>query len=169
MNKLEKIAYHEAGHVVASDLMNKSNKLVSIIGNETSLGRSIAPIFYENFNFDNFLIYKIGDYHEFFKAAVISLAGFVSEHIASGRRSYKGATGDNEIILKLAEHFELPDKLLQAIFNEAELYLRDVFEYPVIWELIKTLAETLLIKKELDQDEIAEIIENSTYYSLVHE
>ena len=169
MKKIEKTAYHEAGHVVATDLMGKLNKHVSIIRNETSYGRAQTSIFYENFDFYNFSIFKIDDYYEFFKVVVINLGGYIAEHIATGRRNFAGSRHDSEKLLEIASTLELPDKLFQAIFDEAELYLRDVFEYPVIWELIKTIAETLLIKKELNQAEIAEIIKESTYYSFVHE
>lgn len=62
--------------------------------------------------------------------------------------------------------FKLSKNLQNEVYVTAEFYLRDIFPFKEIWDLVRKIAKQLVAKKQLTGEEIKIIIAGSRYYCL---
>jgi ATP-dependent Zn protease len=167
MKALEKTAYHEAGHIVAAYLMGHELTSVTIIPSENALGVAKSHPFTDDFDVEKFSLYDIKDYNLLFKLLVSSCAGQVAAHIASGRKDKIGCYDDYEQVTELMFKFNLDDEMIKSLYKSSEIYTRQILEYQEVWELVESIAKKLLVKKELNHDDIFSIIEESVLFGFL--
>ncbi len=168
MDDLKLTAYHEAGHIVASILMGKPATSATIVPNGEYSGLTKGKGFFEEgFDIESFTLYNIDHYQALKKHIIVNLAGEVATSIISKKRDSHGSLGDWQNTVDWVQHFVFSEHLIDAIANEAEFYLQEIFRYLPVKKLINSYARKLLSKKELNSEEIVQIFENSVCYAFL--
>ena len=166
-------AFHEAGHAVLSAAINDTPHLVSIRPNGDTLGRSLQKGFARPSSM-----------------AQIALAGFVAEHILTGRRSRQfdqevgfAMVANTDRRLREAfpgsEHqdgYLAVEHVLRTGVPEAEDDIRREVDrlYEIawkslsaVWPAVKCLATALLKHEELDRAGVEKALESFALFTKV--
>ena len=142
MKKLEKVAYHEAGHAVAAFLMRRSFSYVTIKPDESSFGHIFYQKFRDSFNPDYVEDYKIRRPLE--KAIITGLAGHVAEKIYSKQENYETSENDFHVAVDLASYLCGSNEEIEAYIKWLYIRTKNMLEHPNNWCKVKAFAEELL-------------------------
>jgi ATP-dependent Zn protease len=169
MNELESTAYHEAGHIVVAHCVGLKVQYVTIIPSDDYLGHAFSQKQHENDNnlLQKFMNYDIPDdmsveeYDENINRIITqdllhSLGGYVAEKIY-GIDNTIGASSDFKGVVDFAlAHYGSADDASLEI-NKHLLKVEEILKDN--WHYVKSLAASLLEKKELTRDEILQLLE----------
>ena len=121
--KIEYIAFHEAGHAVASILTGSKFKYVTIKedSEKNEYGkRSLGHIMYENprskEEWDQISILNPNEFDVFFKDDFVGLAGLIAERLYMGKISWKESNEDLQQCFGISL-YKLPDSLGEKYFR----------------------------------------------------
>lgn len=161
-NDLEATAFHEAGHAVAGYLLRRRFKYVTIEPEETTLGhvryykwrRDQNP----EFSWTPALRLRCEE------AILTALAGPQAEKIKTGRWNRVGAQSDygnaTDFALTVCGGSEAS---ATAYMKWLEIRCREILENPRNWRGVTTLADELLKRPRLDNQEARSVIEVGIY------
>ena len=159
--RLERTAYHEAGHAVAENHYAGKIKTVSIIPKDDTLGRMRAKNPFAGKPLDTVRITphlekKIRD------QIVVSLAGGVAEFLFAGRKCHVGASGDYHNAVDLAERLHgfntaVTEKYLDYLYAVAKNLMESR------WKAVQALATALMEENEIDGARALDIIRDAIY------
>jgi hypothetical protein len=151
-SRLERTAYHEAGHAIACIKLKRPFKQVTIIPKDNSLGhlqphdkpKSIQPEVETSGRTRSWLEREI----------LITLAGLASENRFAGRHNWRGAGGDFRDAVDIATYlyFEprLIEKYLSFKIEEAKCFVAA----ERVWDEIVAVAAALLRRKTLSARDV---------------
>ena len=153
--RIERTAYHEAGHAVASYHLHVAFSFITIIPEEDSLGHIKHPKL-NNFDpeCDNSL--KIVDRTE--RRILVFFAGQVAERRFANRHNWKGSGGDWESAVNLASCLAGNNEVLQAYVNYLWARAKNLFDLPWLWAAVEAVANELLIRKKMGSQLTRKII-----------
>jgi hypothetical protein len=145
LNRLEKKAYHEAGHGVAGFAMGKRFKKISIIEDEDSDGRVSGSGWHSKLNPELDKGKRTRHFVE--REIIFLLAGAVAEAKITGEYNHIGASDDYHKVVKYASW--VTDSI-----EETEAYIAWLFEKTknVIWprwDAVELLADELIKRQEI--------------------
>lgn len=171
-NKLDYVAFHEAGHAVAHFLTGIPFKYVTIKADkakEENGQRSLGHVMlekpvtadewcqYSMLNPDEFNIYLKNDF--------TNLAGLVAEMIYRGRFNYKGAKGDFRFWINTTLG-DLPEKLSSKYQSFILEYTFQVLQIKTNWSNITAVALALIDEETLSYDQFLEVIRQNAINSI---
>ena len=145
MKEIERTAYHEAGHAVASYILRQPFLSVDVRpADDGSLGRVMypdgPPIISKPWH------PRFRGYIE--KEVMSLLAGCEAESLALKRRTYEGGRTDYQDAANYAAHIFQPDDI-PAFVARMTKQIRAELAPPHHWAAVSTLAEVLVAKKQL--------------------
>ena len=146
--KIERTAYHEAGHAVASHHLRVAFSSITIIPKQDSSGHVMHPkSIFNNFDpeWDNSL--RVVDRAE--RMILVLLAGQVAEAKFADRHNWMGSGEDWHTVIKLASYFVGSDEVLQAYVNYLWARAKTLFDLPWLWVAVEAVAKELLIRKKM--------------------
>jgi ATP-dependent Zn protease len=144
--KLEATAYHEAGHAVASFLLHRGFRRVTIIPGEGFLGqlvmtqkpRTIHPDYETDARTELWLRREI----------IIDLAGPVAEKLHTSRGNWKiGGSKDLHKAVDLASYIMGDPDEIGAYLDWLTLSTTNMLKRPDHWPIVQALAAELLERK----------------------
>jgi hypothetical protein len=148
-SRIERTAYHEAGHAVAAYLRHLRFTNVSIVPDRGTLGRcefSEAPII-----IDLSVPPSPRTRARVETLIIVSLAGVIAECLLTGRHNWRGAHADLHDAARYAESLAGSD-------NEAGTYARWLWEHtrvllsaPPCWLAIRQLAAALAKERRIGE------------------
>jgi hypothetical protein len=161
MEQRKLTAYHEAGHVVAAQVLGLDTTGVTIVSGEESLvrylGQAGVPVDYA-------LVYdsdRADDYLE--RQLVCYYAGAVAEEVLTGEPVDWGPggyydsdwNGSADCVVELAGHdLEKQGQVSESGWMKAQTIMAEN------WEKVGTLAETLIEHGKLDGDRVGSLLED---------
>ena len=139
-------AYHEAGHAAMALWKGVPFTAMSVIGDERSDGRVVPQIcnwFRPDAHWDErFLPYIEVEIH-------VLLAGGEAERRVRGSYNDFGAATDFEHVMTLAARVHYRESALNAFVRWLNESVKETNSNDDYWGLVETLAESLLVKREL--------------------
>jgi hypothetical protein len=157
--KLEKTAYHEAGHAVAAFYMKRPFRYVTIEPDEDCLGHIMYKKFRDSFN------PEIGSDREIRKplekAITTAFAGPIAEQIFSGRKNIVGAKGDLRDALNYAFYLCGSPEETEAYVNWLWIRTKNMIRQPAKWCSVEGLAKELLDYRKIEYMKARRIIKES--------
>ena len=155
MKRIERTAYHEAGHVAACFVLRRRLCAVSIIPDEDTWGRVVRGLLFRHWadidEPDNRQRKAIQDH------VVISYAGPAAEKHASGRQNTAGAMGDHACAIDLGKHYGHGSE------KELNLWLDWLAERAANlvrthWYFVEPVARELLVRGQPSLKAVREIL-----------
>ena len=157
--KVEKTAYHEAGHAVAAFYMKRSFRYVTIEPEEDSLGHIMYKKFRDSFNPEIDPDREIRKPLE--KAIITAFAGPIAEQIFSGRKNIIGAKSDLRDALDYACYLCGSLEETEAYVNWLWIRTKNMIKQPAKWCSVEGLAEELLDCRKIGYMKARKIIKDS--------
>ena len=160
LTKLERAAYHEAGHAVASYLVHRRLACISIIPNpvDHTLGhceyRNLST-FKPNAPLTNRLRAQVE------KLIIVLLAGAITEHLRTGRVFRKGSDEDIKQAHDAAMYLFDDDKEAKAFVDWLREHTRNILSYGPHWSAVETLAAELKERRFIGERLARQIIRES--------
>ena len=154
--KIERTAYHEAGHAVASYHLRVAFSSLTIIPEEDSFGHVLHPkSIFNNFEpeWDNSL--KVRDRAE--RMILVSFAGQVAEWRFTNRHNWRGSGEDWDKAVNLASYFA-GNEVLQKYVDYLWARAKTLFNLPWLWDAVESVAKELLIRKNMGKQLTRKII-----------
>ena len=153
----ERVAYHEAGHAVATVFLYLQFKEVSIVPEGDSLGRQIDRKYDVRFfdamngSLSPYMLDRLG------KIIKVFIAGGIAEKIASGRSNNVGSRSDWEkATILTCRIYEVSSPMVNIYLKlqrmEAEGIVRSR------WKEIQILKDALLCRKTLTCKEVRDVL-----------
>jgi ATP-dependent Zn protease len=156
--KLMRAAYHEAGHAVIAVCLRASLTTVSIIPDETSLGRA-------NHEFSPWIKRMLQGEpippRLLEREIQVSLAGCESEARFTGRHAYRSADGDFNACINLASLIYVSAKIVEKYLALQKEIVREMIKAPRVWVQIEAVAEKLLEFRELNGKKVRQICKDA--------
>lgn len=167
-NKLEKIAYHEAGHAVAAYYLKRRFKSVTIIPSEGYLGlleshKSQFKNFDPECDNSHRTVNRIGT------EIMIDFAGGIAEKMAATRYNWRGSSQDWNSAQKLACYNVDSGEQLNAYVNWLWTKSKGMMRHEWVWHAVKMLAKELITHKAISYPKARKIIEQAEdeYYNMM--
>ena len=157
--KVEKTAYHEAGHAVAAFYMKRSFRYVTIEPEEDSLGHIMYKKFRDSFNPEIDPDREIRKPLE--KAIITAFAGPIAEQIFSGRKNRIGASSDFHGALDCALYLCGSNEETEAYVNWLWIRTKNMIRQPAKWCSVEGLAKELLDCRKIGYMKARRIIKES--------
>lgn len=153
MTTLEKTAYHEAGHAVTALHLGMKFKYVTIVPDleKGSVGHIRHQRGLTEHAVDNISRDKLE------KHLKCTLAGNAVEKKLTGRYDNVGASGDHEFAADLVFRVFGSPEIANAYLKYISLATTALVNTDHIWEIIEKVAQQLLERKTLTQDEVFEV------------
>lgn len=153
--KIERTAYHEAGHAVASYHLHVAFSYISITPDEDSWGHVKHPKL-SNFKpeWDDSPI--VADRIE--RMILTSLAGQVAEGKFANRHNWRGSGEDWQSVINLASYSAGDDEVLSTYVNYLWARAKALFNRPYLWAAVEAVAKELLIRKKMGSQLTRKII-----------
>jgi hypothetical protein len=154
--KLRAVAYHEAGHAVASFLLDQRFGVVTIIPKGNTLGCVMSRKFRRAFLPDC----DTGDYTRVRAERYILglLAGHEAERIHTGRSNHVGAGSDDAEAFNLAAYFTRSDDELVKYVVYLRARVRGLLRNRWAWKAVRSLAHGLLKERRMNEARAREYI-----------
>jgi hypothetical protein len=156
--KLERVAYHEAGHAVAQVYLHRSFRSVSIKPKSSYLGRVDSPKLSQTFR-EGLAHYLDGDHRTRNMVddhILISMAGPAAENRYTGRRGWDGARQDLRQSRDLGEPLYGEEATKHDIpFMTARA--DSLMKSRIVWVRVEAVAAALLERCVLTSAEVREI------------
>jgi hypothetical protein len=157
--KIEKTAYHEAGHAVAAFYMKSSFCYITIEPDEESLGHVMFKKYRDSFNpeIDSDRIIR----KPLEKAIIIAFAGAIAEQIFSGQKNPTGTSRDFRSAVDDATYLCGNLEETEAYINWLWIRTKNMIRQPAKWCSVKRLAEELLDCRKIGYMKTRRIIKES--------
>jgi hypothetical protein len=157
LTKLERAAYHEAGHAVASYLVHRRLACVSIIPNpvDNTLGRC---------EYRNLATFKPGGpltgrfRAQIEKLIIVLLAGAIAERLKTGRIYRKGSDDDMKQAYDAAMCLFDEEKEARAFVDWLWEHTRNILDYEPHWAAVEALARELTERRFIGERLARQII-----------
>jgi hypothetical protein len=141
--RVQELAYHEAGHAVAQIEFKHSFKHVTIVRTEPPLGHVEPGRKPKSINLDSYLPPRAARWIE--DEILICLAGPAAEFRIKGRYNWRGARGDMDRVFELTNYLhgdnEIIGLYLKYMIARAKGQVVSQFWWPQIDALAKALVE----------------------------
>lgn len=155
-SRLERTAYHEAGHVAACYFLRLSFKSISIEPKGDFLGVVNGCEVPKSFQPDLDTSSKTRDRIE--REILCTLAGGAAEARLAGRKNWRGAGGDVDACTNLALYIGGDEEEASAFINWMIVRAKNWVKRELYWCAIATLAKELLEKHTIKAKEARSII-----------
>jgi hypothetical protein len=165
--KLERTAYHEAGHAVAAYVLHRALGHVSIEPERGSLGHMKTRRFEESFQPDAEV--KRGTRERLEKEIMVCLAGPIAERRFVGRLrqdTIVGASRDFNDAARCADCLCGNSEETDAYLAWLSVRATNLIKLAWHWRAIQTLAEALLEHRRIGHRKVREIIKQAFYADL---
>jgi len=159
LSKLEKVAYHEAGHAVVAFYLQLGLKRVSIRPGDGSLGICETGPVSKGYNPETNLTPGVCDRTE--REIICLLAGCVAEGKAVGRRNYVRAERDTHTAINLASYIAGEGRGLSAFMKWMWIRTEEFFEWAPRWKLVEALAQELLERETVGRRALRKFLNES--------
>jgi hypothetical protein len=143
---LERTAYHEAGHAVASFALNRAVRRLSVVPGDNSEGRVLnheLRNFHPDYERDARTLAKVQ------REIMILLAGGIAQAKFQGHRRGLGTDQDFRCAYLLAEHMCDSDEESEALVAWLHERTRLLLNRPWHWRAVQDIARELLGHREL--------------------
>ena len=160
LTKIQRAAYHEAGHAVASYLVHRRLACISIIPNPVD--HTLGHCEYRNlatFEPDAPLTSRLRAQVE--KLIIVLLAGAVTEHLRTGRVFRKGSDEDIKQAHDAAIYLFDDDKEATAFVNWLREHTRNILCYGPHWAAVEALTGELTERRFIGERLTRQIIRRS--------
>lgn len=160
LTKLQRAAYHEAGHAVASYLVHRRLAYVSIVPNPTD--HTLGHCEYRNlatFKADAPLTCRFRTQIE--KLITVLLAGAMAERLRTGRIYRKGSEDDMAQAYDAAMCLFDDHKEARAFVNWLREHTENLIGYGPHWAAVETLAKELMERRFIGERLARRIIRES--------
>lgn len=165
--KIERTAYHEAGHAVMSYLLGRRFRHVTIIPSKDAHGHiAHRPWLAQTYQDIETTRDRLGDHRirmRLEREIIISLVGFIADEHFSGKRDYVGARGDSEMATHLAIRLCDSGPSAKAYLHWLVIRAREAITNELNWKGVEALAAALLQRKRIKGREAWFIIEEAIY------
>lgn len=157
LSKRERVAYHEAGHVIMAVALRVRFIRATIVPDQKdgSLGH-VQVVFPNPDDCDDFeKLYRLCK-----RLGMVLLAGLVAESLVTGRRSWISAQDDLQQSTRLARRVvgdALASRWIQALMIETELF----FDRPDQRLLVEIIASALLAKRTMSARRLRAVVKES--------
>ena len=158
--KLERTAYHEAGHTVMAYWLRKRIRYITIVPNTDCQGhlRRGKNQDLHDAEYDRSPRTRSG----IEKEVMVAFGGPVAEQILTGSRYYsKGSQGDAYKAADFISYLVSGDKELGAYLKWLETRTEAILNIPTVWQAVKALANELLARKHIGGKAARDIIQDS--------
>ena len=156
--KIEKVAYHEAGHAMASWVLKIQFSEVSIISDDESEGRvtnRLPDSFFDDSNVNR-------QRRLFEKHILILLAGGLAEEKLTRQEDIDGNASDYKSAAELALRTTGSEAEANAFLLRLTERARNMVDLPTYWAAIEALAAVLLHSKKLSARKAREIMRQAS-------
>jgi hypothetical protein len=156
LTKLERAAYHEAGHAVVSYLVHRRLACVSIIPNP------VGHCEYRNlatFKSHALLTSRLRAQVE--KLIMVLLAGAITEHLKTGRIFRKGSDEDIKQAHDAAMYLIDDDKEAKSFVDWLWEHTGNILSYEPHWAAVEALAQELMERRFIGERLARRIIRSS--------
>jgi len=160
LTKVQRAAYHEAGHAVASYLVHRRLACVSIIPNPVD--HTLGHCEYRNlatFKPDAPLTGRLRAQVE--KLIIVLLAGGITEDLRTGRVFRKGSDEDMKQAHDAAMYLFDDDKEAKTFVNWLREHTRNILSYGPHWAAVEALAGELAERRFIGERLAHQIIRRS--------
>jgi len=148
MNDLVKIAYHEAGHVVAAYVVKRKFQYVSIEPDKESLGHVLFQRFSDKFQPEFQEENKIRPMLE--KTIITGLAGEIAEKkFCNDEIDFQSSRSDFDNVFDYICYFVGSIEEAQAFLNWMIVRTKNIISLDFNWNAVKELAEQLIKRKKI--------------------
>lgn len=153
--RLEAVAYHEAGHAVASLALRRAIRFVSIVPEAETLGRLKLTKAPATMRLDIDAEHRTKAWIE--REILITFAGPAAEAHFTGRRNHIGAAGDFKQAVDIASYHhglgKVLTKYLDYMMARSEAFITAAQQ----WVQVERLVEFLLEERHLQPKRVREI------------
>lgn len=160
LSRLEKVAYHEAGHAVACFFAKKPYKHVTIEPGEDSYGHirhfPLPDSFQPDIDSESYRMQKRIE-----QEIILLYSGHAAEVLAAGRHNWRGASDDTRRAVDLALYVNGDPKQTSAYLQWAWLKTMNFLKLPFRWVAVEGLAKALLERNNINKKEAKKIITTS--------
>lgn len=158
-SKLERTAYHEAGHALVAYVERRRLRHVSIIPDEDTQGHCLSGK-------------PPGDFHPDYddgprtrawleRAIAVSLGGAAAEEHLTGRHPKSGADEDWRRAIDSASYVTGSIEETEAYLNWLWIRTKALLKQPWYWAAVKALAAELLERRRIGERRARRIIRNA--------
>lgn len=156
-SRLERTAYHEAGHAVMSFIRKRRFKYVTIIPEKDSLGHILHKPWS---NFDPEVNDDARTSKKIETEALVSLSGHAVESLLTGKTMWQCASwqGDRHNAIDILSYSFPEGEELGAYFTWLFIHAKNILKQPLHWKAVQYLADELLIHKKIGYKKAREII-----------
>jgi hypothetical protein len=168
-SKLEKVAYHEAGHAMyrlgtllrprmVAHLLNLRFSNISIIPKDDYIGVVTRPTnVFQGFQPD--IDSESSKSRKRIESEImLSFAGRITEQLFSGRYTWKDSYQDDNNAINMASYMTGSEDELNAYTKWIWIRTKNLISNPIYWAAIQALANELIIRKEIKSREARKII-----------
>lgn len=160
LTKLERAAYHEAGHAVASYLVHRRLACISIIPNPVD--HTLGHCEYRNLaTFKPYAPVSSRLRVQVEKLIIVLLAGAISERLRTGRVFRKGSDEDMKQAHEAAMYLFDDDKEAEAFISWLQEHTRNILNYRPHWAAVEALAGELKERRFIGERLARQIIQES--------
>ena len=156
---IEKTAYHEAGHAVASYFHHIPFSSITIIPEEDCLGCLKHPEPKNPFHEFDDITLKKADWIE--KMILVRLTGQIAEWKFANRHNWKGSGEDWHWAIEEASLLMGGGEVLQKYMDYMWARAKTLFNVPWCWTAIEAVAKELLIRKKMENRLTRKIIKKA--------
>ena len=156
-NTLESTAYHEAGHAVISIKEGIVGVQASIKPDENTLGHVNHDFPLKGVQLDCIIDLSCSEREQVESLVKVHLTGSIAEEIFNPILFSKyepQSHADYNSVLNLLEHLVGSVEELEAYIKLLHIQTKQALSDPDIWKIVKTLANELLKKESLTENEI---------------
>ena len=147
VSRLERTAFHEAGHAVVAHVLGRGIVRITINAGEDFYGQVLNTRFSDSFRPD---VETSGHTRSFIEREVkICFAGNAAESARLGREVRGGAHHDFASAVDLLSHLTGSNEEIEAYANWLWVCTKNKIKTPLNWSLITALAQELLKKREM--------------------
>lgn len=164
VSRIEKTAYHEAGHAIACHFLRIGYRYVTIEPKEDAWGRVVHRPFPKSFQPD---IIDVGDNKlrlRIERLIMVSFAGQATELALKGGKATENIiynTQDGKNAIDVALFLTEEEKELNAFLKWLWMRTFNWIKNPLYWLAVEELVKELLIKHKLSAREVKGIINNT--------
>lgn len=159
VTELERIAYHEAGHVVMAYVLRQKFHFITIDPEKLDENTGgLVRLVHSNKHLETIKFGGFGSWALTEKQIKITLGGEVASGLFVGRKSWKLAEDDVQACLSLTEKQCGDEEEANAYLNWLLLSVRNELNLPDNWVRVRAVAEALMEKKTLNYRKAREII-----------